>query len=123
MTLFDGKGPKWPKRWPKRGEHIFCLNIHVMILVRPQMQFQNAILAKSYDWKNWPNDSFWVIGQIWVKNGPKQGKKQFCQNIHWVNIVINHKFSFNMQNQEIQMSGFEKFGQNVRIWTKMAKFW
>ena len=37
-------------------------------------------------------------GQILVKKGPKKGQKDFCQNFHWVIIVINHKFSLNMQN-------------------------
>ena len=42
------------------------------------------------------NANFWVkTDKFWSK----KGQKDFCQNFHWVIIVIDHKCSLNMQNQ------------------------
>ena len=66
------------------------------------MQFKYAKVVKFYEQieRNWPKCNFFgQNGQILVKKGPKKGQKDFCQNFHWVIIVIDHKCSLNMQNQ------------------------
>ena len=50
------------------------------------------ILAKFYEQigRNWPKCQFLgQNGHILVKKGPKNGQKDFCQNFHWVIIVID----------------------------------
>ena len=53
----------------------------------------------------------------------KKGRKYFCQKFDWVILVIDHKCSFNMQNQQNPISVLEEIGQNVNFWVKMDKFW
>ena len=45
--------------------------------------------------ENGQNECFWAKMD---KFCPKTGQKYFCQNFHWVIIVIDHKCSLNMQN-------------------------
>ena len=72
--------------------------------------------------------------QIWVKKGPKTGEKVFCQNFHWVIIVIYHKCSLNakvVKSYEQIERNWPKcnfFGQNGQILVKKrakkgAKTW
>ena len=45
------------------------------------------------------NDNFWIkMDKFWPKKGHKKGEIDFCQNFHWVILVIDHGTSFNMQN-------------------------
>ena len=37
------------------------------------------------------NVNFWSKRTNFGKKGPKKGQKDFCQNFHWVIIVIDHK--------------------------------
>ena len=70
------------------------------------------------------NDNFWVkMDKFWSKKGHKKGEKDFCQNFHWVILVIDHGSSFNMQNQQNPMNGLGEIGQNVNFWVKMDTFW
>ena len=92
----------WPKKGHKRGEKDFFQNIHWVILVIDHgTSFKYAKLAKSYEriGRNWPKCQLMgQNGRILAKKGHKRGEKDFCQNFHWVILVIDHGSSFNMQN-------------------------
>ena len=68
---------------------------------------------KSYERieRNWP--FFGQNGQILVKKGPKKGQKDFCQNFHWVIIVKDHKYNFNIKTIA---KSYEQIGIN---WQKL----
>ena len=45
------------------------------------------------------NYNLWVkTDKFCLKKGQKRAKNIFVKNFHWVILVIDHKYSFNMQN-------------------------
>ena len=88
------KGPKKQKK----GEKYFCQNFHwvILVIVKGSSYMQNQQNAMNGLGEIGHNVNFWVkMDKFW----PKKGQKDFCQNFHWVILVIDHKCSFNMQNQ------------------------
>ena len=82
MSIFWSKRTNFGKKRAKKGPKRFLSNV------------------KSYEQieKNWPKCKFFGrYGQILFKKGSKKGQKHFCQNFHWVIIVIDHTCSLNMQ--------------------------
>ena len=67
-----------------------------------------------------------IDGSKWTniaKKGHKRDEKDFCQNFHWVILVIDHKCSFNMQKLVKSYERIGKIGHNDNFWVKMGKFW
>ena len=108
--------------WLKMCPKYFCQNLNQVVRVKDfkysfNMKYQQNPMSRQGEIAQ--NDNFGVKMDIfWSKISKKMVKNIFSQNFNQVIIVKDHKYSFNMKQQQNPMSRQGEIGQNVNFWVK-----